>query len=104
MKLKLEPDLENVKRSYAGPVWLNYPSASDEVLVSQYLETRPAMAPAATVCSRDPWSISGASGRNVLCTSSLRLSPPPDIQLCQVLNSIVLARCRTGIIKNLGTQ
>ena len=54
MDLKLQPDFENIKRGYAGPIRLNYLSAVDGVSVSLYLETRPAMAPAATVCSRDP--------------------------------------------------
>ena len=58
MDLKLQPDFENVERGYAGPIRLNYLPALDEVSVSLYLETRPAMAPAATVCSRDPWRFS----------------------------------------------
>ena len=54
MDLELQPDLEDINGGRAGSVQLSYASASRVVSVSLYLETRPATAPAATTCSRDP--------------------------------------------------
>ena len=54
MDLKLQPNFKKVERSCAGSMKFSYRSASNVVTATLYLETRPAIAPAVTTCSRDP--------------------------------------------------